>query len=293
MEEEIERGMKLAKDLPDIMPQDVGERLKPVYEDIQTSLRVPIVNKIFRSLANYPEYLEQAWSEIRPLIVTTEFEKSADALRRQALLNDAPQEPVIRLDDIAELDHLLAFNATIHYVLPKLLLTATLLHEASFGEVAGAKDRGGGEAAIPLGVADGTAKAKMLDAATADERVKTVFEQVKEVHGHSIVSSYFRGLANWPEFLERTWRELQGYVGSEAYTERRGQLTNSARHEVRRWGLPVVAIHDGNREEIKSILAAFRLKFIPEMLLDSVLITSLVSGREAAASSRFSVAFAD
>ena len=59
--QEIKQGMQLTADQPDIMPDQASEQISPIYEDIQRSLRVPIVNLIFRTLANYPNYLEHMW----------------------------------------------------------------------------------------------------------------------------------------------------------------------------------------------------------------------------------------
>jgi hypothetical protein len=53
IKEEVERGMRLAADKPDIMPGQASEQIRPIYDDIQRSLRVPVVNLIFRTLANY------------------------------------------------------------------------------------------------------------------------------------------------------------------------------------------------------------------------------------------------
>ena len=59
--QEIKQGMQLTADQPVIMPDQASEQIRPIYEDIQRSLRVPIVNLIFRTLANYPDYLEHMW----------------------------------------------------------------------------------------------------------------------------------------------------------------------------------------------------------------------------------------
>jgi hypothetical protein len=118
--------LKLSATLPDIMPQQANRRIKPIYEDIQTTLRVPVVNLIFRTLANYPEYLERAWAQLREIARSRMFEDAADALRRKALWQPTP-EPL----DVEAVQELRVFNDTIHYVLPKLLLAVTALERAS------------------------------------------------------------------------------------------------------------------------------------------------------------------
>ena len=75
-EGEVRRGMQLAARLPDIMPDQASKRIEAIYEEIQETLRVPIVNLIFRSLANYPDYLEGAWQRLRFALRTRSFERA-------------------------------------------------------------------------------------------------------------------------------------------------------------------------------------------------------------------------
>lgn len=106
--------------------------------------------------------------------------------------------------EVEDLDRLRAFNATIHYVLPKLLLVTTAFEMSAFKGPAqnGSPARGGGAGEIPLGVADGTTRAEMVGPDKAAGVVATLFARIKERHDHPLVSSYYRALGNWPDFLE-------------------------------------------------------------------------------------------
>jgi hypothetical protein len=77
----VARGMQLAAERPEVMPDAAGERIQPIYEDIRRTLRVPFVNLIFRTLANDPEYLVPAWELLAPALRTRGFEAAADELR--------------------------------------------------------------------------------------------------------------------------------------------------------------------------------------------------------------------
>jgi hypothetical protein len=287
----IKRGMQLAANLPDIMPQQADQRIKPIYEDIQQTLRVPIVNLIFRLLANYPDYLESAWREIRPLACSNALEKSANKLRAQALLMPAPEPSDLAAvpDDI---ERLRSFNDTIHYVLPKLLLIVTALAKTQMEyEV----ERPGlspdaNSSTIPSGIAEGAGKIDMVDPNKANHRVQGLFDAIKQRHAQPLVSSYYRGLANWPDFLEAAWETIAPRVGSEEYEAQKKELIDDARLYVRDW--PVVSVHLEPKAlaEIGDILAAFRSRFIPEMLLDVALIKSLLDGSHAARISPLSAA---
>ncbi len=295
-EEEIKRGMELAAGKPDIMPDQAGEQISPVFEDIQQTLRVPLVNLIFRTLANYPDYLENAWKALRPAFRSRVFEKEADYLHSMALLEPVPASSGVNWENIGEMDRLRAFNDTIFYVLPKLLLVTTAFYETSFNsrsaeEGKAAKEHDSSE--IPLGIAEGTGKVKMVDPEKASERVRDLFSSIKDTHGHPLVSSYYRGIANWPDFLEEAWSRIKPLVGSAAYEERKQELIEQALAGIK--NLPVLEIEKpgvepGQREEIKLILTAFQHKFIPEMLLDVALIKAMLDGVQAVGSSRFSVA---
>ncbi len=292
-QERIRRGMHLAARLPDVMPGQASGGVRRVYEEIQETLRVPIVNLVFRTLANYPDYLEQAWDQLRPALRTRTFERAADEIRAGALLEPVPDASGVQWERTGDLDRIRAFNDTIHYVLPKLLLITTALDELGFGPTPGgpAPQPVADPSEIPAGVAEGTTKVEMVDPEKADDRVRALFDSVKERHDHPLVSSYYRGLGNWPDFLAAVWERVQPLVGTDAYEVRRRTLVNYTRAWVR--GLPITTIRgtgpgETQRAEIGDILAAFRLKFIPEMLIDVALIKGLMDGPEAARVSRFS-----
>ena len=181
-------------------------------------------------------------------------------------------------------------------MLPKLLLVTTSFYEASFGsrgEEAKIPDKEHDSSEIPLGIAEGTGKVQMINPETASERVRDLFSSIKEAHGHPLVSSYFRGIANWPDFLEESWSRIKPLVGSSDYEERKQELIEQALTTIGK--LPKAEVEKPEMdkeqsEEIRLILMAFQHKFIPEMLLDVALIKALLDGAEAAAFSRFSVA---
>jgi hypothetical protein len=286
----IEHGMKLAMELPDIMPQQADARLKAIYEDIQQAFRVPVINQVFRTLANYPDYLEQAWNRARPIAHSFLLERAGDDLRAQALVKDAPVSAVLDLSEVADAEKLQAFSDTIHYVLPKLLLVITLFYESSFGE--GGDSTATPEEAlqpIPAGMAEGTTKVEMVDPKQAGPQLHQLFEDIKARHGHSLVSSYYRGLGQWPDFLQSAWERVGPYVGTAEYTASRLELIDAAQSRVRGWPIKSAHPSPSHHNDVRDILLAFQCKFIPEMLLDAALINTFTGGREAALKSRFSL----
>jgi hypothetical protein len=285
--------MQLVARLPDVMPDRASERVKKIYQEVQETLRVPIVNLIFRSLANYPDYLEPEWKRLRPFLRTQRFERAADRLRAEALLEPAPPGPGVSTEAANEMDRIRAFNDTIHYVLPKLLLIATALDGADFAAGERGETAADGAAQIPSGVAAGTVKVQLVDPERASERVRQIFASVKERHGHPLVSSYYRGLANWPAFLDSAWERLNPLVHTAEYDDRRDSLVRSAEAMVHELCIASGAggeLTDERRDEVRAILAGFRTRFIPEMLVDAALIKAMLDGPATAWTSRFSAA---
>lgn len=289
---EVQQGLQLAAALPQIVMDDADERIASVYHDMQRSLRVPFVNLIFRVLANFPDYLIPAWRALGPIVRSVAFERAADQLRAHAGLEHTPGALDLA---IADGDRLRGFNDTIHYVLPKLLLLATLLDRVGEPGGAGAHghapDEDVGE--FQVGVADGATKVELIDPDRASGRVGALFDSIKARHGHPLVSSYFRGLAQWPDVLEAVWRDLEPFVGADEYERRREDLI--ARATALADTLPPLALGgdriDGEQgDDIRALLAAFRRKFIPEMLIDGVAIKAMLDGPQSATVSRFSVA---
>src|SRR5918995_1680314 len=126
---ELELGMELVSRLPEIMPDQADDRIRPIYEDVKNTFRVPVVNFFFRVLANYPSHLISAWNNFSPCLRTIKLERAADQLRSAALLEPAPNSSGLAWPPAADLSRIRSFTDTIHYLLPKLLLVATAFHE--------------------------------------------------------------------------------------------------------------------------------------------------------------------
>ena len=289
---DVERGLRVIPRLGEVMPDEAGEEVRAVYERTRTHLRVPVVNFLFRSLANYPPYLSFAWDRIEPHLLTPRFEEAADALRSRSLV-----EPISDSTDWSSLgdpSQIRAFTDTIHYVLPKLLLVSSAFDEGLGGET-GAAD-GPEEAGVRPGVAEGTTSVAPVGPDEADEETEEVFEEIRGRHGHPDVASYYRGIARWPEFLKSAWERVSPLIGTPAYEERKRDLLEAARVSALELPLPgrgeVIekGLGEEQVEEIRAILAVFRFRLNPDTLLDASLVKALLDGPEAARSSRFSFA---
>lgn len=289
--DDVGRGLELMSRLGEVMPDEAEDDVTAVYEDIRERLRVPFVNFLFRTLANYPDYLKYAWGRISPHLLSADFERAADDLRTRALVEPIPEGPKGDWLEPDDLEKVRAFTDTIHYVLPKLLLVATAFDEGLGGA-------SGSAANVPNvvepGVAEGTLALPMVSPEEADSRLSALFGSIRDLHDHPDVASYYRGLGNWPTLLQDLWSRLEPMVGSAPYEERKRDLLERSREFVLGMQLPeredVTSLGLGEKDvtELRSILAVFRFRVVPDTLLEVPVVKAMLDGREAALSSRFS-----
>ena len=289
---DVERGLRLIPHLGEVMPDEADEEINAIYEGMQTHLRVPFVNFIFRVLANYPPYLSFAWRKIEPHLLTSRFEEAADILRARALVEPVPEGA--DWDSLGDLGQIRGFTDTIHYVLPKLLLVVSALDEG-LGDERGDRDSEP-EAGVQPGVAEGTTSLQMVTSEEATGRIEEIFQEIRERHGHPDAASYYRGIAGWPKFLDAAWERLSTLIGTPPYEERKHVLLEEARSAVLELPMPrrdeavESGLEEEQIEEVCAILAVFRFRVISDMFLDVSLIKAMLDGPEAARSSRFSFA---
>ena len=299
---DIDRGMILVPSLTEIMPDQAGARLRRVYEETQHTLRVPFVNFIFRVLANYKDYLVPEWDRLRPWARKMQFERTADAIRGAAVF-----DPALAFNGTwpapDDLGRIAQFTASIHYVLPKLLLLATAMDEmlnqqwAGTGQGSTLDTLSGGD--MPEGIAAGTLAIPMVSPEHANLALRGLFNRIKERHRHPGVATYYRSLGHWPDFLQAVWEGIEQRVGTQAYEARKHAVVELA-SQAALFTLPrdepdaPRAYHrslpPGRASNLRAVLAVFRFRVIPDLLIDVTLVRALLDGPDAASRSQFSLA---
>lgn len=279
-EDDLEAAREALAGLGEVLPEDASPEVKEIYDDIQAVLRVPFANFLFRVMARDPQYLQAGWAAVRPVATSRRFEAAAGELR-DALRAAGVKRP----DAILELpsqdaEKIRAFTESIDYALPKLLIIATLLESPP---------EAGGEALaspeLPPGPAEGTEKAPMVDPATADERLRALFDDIAERHGHPAVATYFRSLAQWPEVLEGLWTALRPNVGEERFAAARERLVA----EAARLAEDMPASPPRAPEALGRALLFFRRRLIPDLMLDVQMAREAMSEGEPLARNRFQI----
>lgn len=192
------------QELTEIDEANVSAVLKPTYAEIKDYLRVPLVNLVFRVLANYPEYLQLAWRQLRPNVQTMYFESRADALRARAVEGMAGLDQAPVPSDPAITETLKVF----HYVNPKLLLAIAALRAATNGQYPRLEELPAAEKRpIGRGVPEGMPNPALVDPATASGRARQVFDAIMSA-GSPVINTDYRALATWPEYLESAWQTV-------------------------------------------------------------------------------------
>ncbi len=213
--------------LAEISERDASGRTAEIYEDIRGTLRTTQVNLIYRTLAVHEVYFEAAWETLRPNAAITYFERCADSLRMRMappMPEDVPdfeeeleEECGYSEEQIAEIDATLdVFN----YVNPKSLILVAALRGALTGLKIGGVKPGFDEDLEPLprGPHPSMVRPSVPGPDEGGEKMRRIFERIKEESGLRSVPSVWRVLGKFPEFVELAWtfvREEQKKKGFE------------------------------------------------------------------------------
>ncbi|MEL6345216.1 MAG: halocarboxylic acid dehydrogenase DehI family protein [Myxococcota bacterium] len=270
MLETLTRGADAIRAVGEVMVADASPDVVVLYQDIQRSLRVPFVNFIFRALANRPDYLRDAWQTMAPGVRTQAFEALTDELRERALAAVAswPGEEEMVWPAGEDGETLRRFTETIRYVLPQLVTVITALHT---DRIAPRPEtlRSGARSETPL---EGSLGLPMRAAQGAPGAVITLYEDIKDHHGHPGVASYYRALGFWPEALQRAWGIVRPHVNTPGFVDARKALLQVADVGVaQRFVVPQPAI--APESQIRDLLGFFRYRLAIDLLLDVSLLT--------------------
>jgi hypothetical protein len=121
---------------------DAGEELSTVFENIRATFRGSGVPSDFRALAVWPEYLQQAWTSVQPLLSSDEFRRLGRDIRAAA--EQVVGELPFRMDlgphmlrraglDEGDIDFVRATLNRFHASLPELVIVGAYLSIGAFG----------------------------------------------------------------------------------------------------------------------------------------------------------------
>ncbi|UFT99384.1 halocarboxylic acid dehydrogenase DehI family protein [Radiobacillus kanasensis] len=260
--------------IPEVLESEATGRTKELYEDIKEVLQVPVVNFVFRALAHYPTFLEIAWEQVRPNMLTLNMDKTASHLQYPGISNIIPLLPWQTQYPPHVLNQLQGTLDIFRYVNPKLLLITSAWTEA----LSNRPVKGKGEVLgfLEPGIDPAFPRIDLLHPVEADPTMKKLLFEIAEAHQAMDVASDFRALAHYPDFLKRIWSYLKPFVKSSNYTLLESQLSKKAVRAVHRdMPYPVVINRDQlarvySPKDIAGIMGLVSLfhRFLPGLIID-------------------------
>jgi Halocarboxylic acid dehydrogenase DehI len=215
-------AMPLKKGKPVLVHEhEAGERVKPVFDDIKASLGVPLVNVVFQAYATHPQFLELHWKAAKPIVESEEFFNLAERLRAEAYTR---MHNYFSIPDLCERMTDLSFSAGARHELtdvvelfnynnPLLLLLVAAQMQA-FDKAVGRQNP-----VHPASHLVYAQKPVLVDEEKAPSPIKKVYEDIKRTLAVPVVSTDYRAMARWPDFLADYWAVLKPLAQSPLYKE--------------------------------------------------------------------------
>ncbi|MFC9897716.1 hypothetical protein ACFVMC_28850 [Nocardia sp. NPDC127579] len=269
-------GSILVPELPALRtPHPEVER---ILAEVPDFLGVPFVSPIFQALAHYPDHLTALWLPTRGLLTRPGFGEQV-----RAVLAGLPAPDAAGIDwaDVGDIPAITGYTETFAWPLPKLLTLVTIWYGAVLGEPEASSAPSFPEGA-PLGVHPGARNLPIpTEPPTPD--LASVFAEIRAEHELPRVLSYYRALGHWPEFLPAAWERLRPIATGDMYASIRNSALRTAEQLAADFPLRIPAMPGD--ADVRAILAIFRSRMIPALLLDTALIKGLLVDREAMATS--------
>lgn len=210
--------------ITEVSDEDASPKVKAIYDDIKSTLRVPVVDVVFRLLASYPYFLEVAWRGLKPNMQIMYTERCTDELRALAVDRAAALgRPPVAPDAATSALHV--FN----YANPKVLIAVQALRAAATGQAPKLEELTRDEKRqIVSGVPQGASIGSPLRPDDAPAVVGTLFSEIQTTLGTRHVSSEYLALAQWPDYLQSAWAALKPIVTIPEYRRIALQLRRRA-----------------------------------------------------------------
>jgi hypothetical protein len=270
--------------VPEIYEQEAKGLLKAVYTDIQFTLKVPVVNFIFRTLGLYERFLAIGWDQVKPNMLTVNMEQAAEDLRYPDLSLEVPHINWSEHYSEEQLEMIRRIVFTFNYVNTKLLLIASAWAESlSNRPILGKQNLKG---YIEPGIIPGLPKVDLVQVNQAPPAIQDLLLDIAKKHHAFDVASDFRTLAHFPDFLSISWQGLAPYVGSEEYQRISSQLKSKSIALLNEMPFPVTVNRDRlelmySRREIAGIMGVVSMfqNFLPGLIIDGEYFRRMVERR--------------
>ncbi len=206
----------------EVLEEQAEGDLKGIFQDIKQTLRAPFVSLVFSALATQPDYLRVAWRQLQTNAQTLYFEAQADEIRRFAVSSMSDIGEMRTPANDAGISQVLS---VLHYVNPKILLAVAALRSSFLGQVPRTSVLPPAEKRqVAPGHAAGMPEITLADPNSGDERLRRIFGDISAASPTGLVSSEYRALATWPDYLEGAWSAVKPRMTTLEYRRATRQL---------------------------------------------------------------------
>ena len=253
--------------LPEIREGDAPPEIEIIYADIRHSMRLPLVNLIYRHFATIPGVLPHVWGWVREMISSGGLEAALDRLNRNL---QVPQLEPFELPLLAHMSHvdrvaikrvLEAYNRGNGLNLIALTAIRMDLHQRAHHALKIYR-AASGEEASPL--------PRLLKFSELKPDIADLVATISQLHdGRSgVIPSLYLHLANWPEFLSAACGRIVPLLKDGSIERARRDAIDLAGVEAKGLlaTLPCTAKVAGLPAQIVATLEQFINHVIPEML---------------------------
>jgi hypothetical protein len=265
------REMRMPPSLPEIPERDAPADVAAIYHDMRRTMRLPLVNLVYRHLATLPGLLPWVWGALRPAILSGVLDAAVERVTASAEIVPLAPIEAATLEEAglsaAEIAAIVRVVAAYNRGNSLNLVALSAVRQALDEPLAGAPGRAGPEP--PQFSQPALPPIRRLD--DLDEQLAARIAEIAALHGGGeagVIPSLYLHLANWPPFLalvaDRVLPSLQdGTVGRV-----RDDLILLARTEAQQLApalstsTPVPSEHE---DHLRRVLSTFAAGVIPEM----------------------------
>lgn len=257
------RGAELLTRLPREVPDEPG--LAEALDEIPIRFGVTFLSPIFQALSHWPQFLVEAWRAYAPFVDSPRYRRAVERIAAPVAMLGVPV-PAVRRPPIERRDALSAYLDLQRSLLPELLLLATAWYGAGSGTP--------GTHATASAVLPRPVRTAALPQAQGDPAIEAVFAELAGRHNHPRVLSVYRAIGSERGFLLAAAPALLDAIATPGYTSARHHLLDASRYAAEELAMPAVRCDDEGPLEI---LALFRNRMIPALILDTTLMTAMLA----------------
>lgn len=272
---------------PSGQPQGVA-----ILQDITLSLQLPWIPHSFIALNDQvPRYLELAWRQLGPIVITTQFAEQARATEQLAesttrsMYRSGYQASDLRQLGIglSEISIIRTALAALRFGWSQTLTMMELLRRALDGPPVGQ----------PHGISWpreattwATAIIPITDEKSASETVRRILQDARQTLGLAEPPESLLAIGKWPDYLNLAWADLTSVVQSAAFASTRGMLAEEARQQMESlpgWvdlsaaQLQAAGLNPIEIQRVREILDRWAFRLPTEIILASCLRYPLVN----------------